>query len=143
MKIEIYTDGSSSPKRGGTGWAWVLTVDGQVRYADYGGSREGTNNTAELTAAIEGLLALEKVFQDLVSVGDTVTLVSDSRYVLGMATGRHSPIKNLELIERLKGLYSRLCTDTRWVRGHSGDPFNERCDRLAKKGRDSVGVGRG
>lgn len=143
MNVEIYTDGSSSPKRGDSGWAWIIAVDGVIRYSDHGGSREGTNNTAELMAAIQGLAALEKVFNALVGPGSTVTLVSDSRYVLGMATGRHAPLVNLDLISRLRGLYDRLCTDARWVRGHSGNPYNERCDSLAKKGRDSARASRG
>lgn len=137
MKVEIFTDGSSSPKRAATGWAWIIVVDDQIRYSNHGGEAGGTNNTAELMAAIEGLAALEKVY-DIVADKSSVTLVSDSRYVLGMATGRYAATKNFELITRLKDLYSRLCTETRWVRGHSGNPFNERCDSLAKKGRNSV-----
>lgn len=132
--LELYTDGSSSPGGGATGWAWVIVRDGKVAYADYGGAQTGTNNTAELTAAIEGLKAVGRIFQSLPD-GSQVVLISDSRYVLNMARGKWSAAANLELIEQLQSLYKKYCTSTRWVRGHSGDPMNERCDRLAKKGR--------
>lgn len=135
--IEIYTDGSSTPKGGPTGWAWVMVRDGKIIHADHGGTRTGTNNTAEVTAAIQGLKAVAKIFQTLTG-REEVTLISDSRYVLRMATGQYSPSTNFELIDNLKALYKNYCTGTRWVRGHAGDPMNERCDRLAKKARLAV-----
>lgn len=137
--IEIYCDGSSSPKtKGATGWAYVIVKDAKPLHVDFGGAPGGTNNTAEMQAAIEGLTALEKVYDDVVGTGDSIVLVSDSRYTLGMASQRLAAAANLELVEKLRKLFSRLCTETRWVKGHNGDPFNEICDRLAKKGRDAV-----
>lgn len=137
--VELYSDGSSTPGGGATGWAWVMVRDGKIAHSDHGGDPVGTNNTAELKAAIQGLKAVGRIFQT-VRDGEEVVLVSDSRYVLSMARGIWSAATNLEQIQELRNLYNKYCTGTRWVRGHSGDPMNERCDRLAKKARHAQQV---
>lgn len=137
--IEVWCDGSSTGRSGREGgWAYVIVQDGQVLYAGYGGHPETTNNVMELLAAIEGLEALESVIDKHVRDREAVVLISDSRYTLGMATGKNQAVKNLELVTRLQAVYRRICTETRWVRGHSGSVFNERCDRLAKKGKEKA-----
>jgi len=134
--IECWCDGSSDGRSGGaTGWGYIIVQNNQVLYADYGGDESGTNNLAELEAAIQGLTALKLVVDKHWAQGETIVLVSDSRYTLGMASGRFTPVKNLDKIQQLQDLYKGLCTDNRWVRGHAGDIFNELCDRLAKKGK--------
>ena len=89
----------------------------------------------ELQAAIEGLLALDRVFSKHWRAGEGVVLVSDSKYTLGSARGIYDAKTNLEQVAQLNSLYRHLCTETRHVRGHRGDPFNERCDKLAKMGK--------
>lgn len=65
--------------------------------------------------------------------GETVELVSDSQYSLGMASGGYTPTKNLELAGLARKLAITLEIERfRWVKGHRGDEFNERCDGLAK-----------
>ena len=132
--IRVWCDGSSNGKTGGAvGWGWVIEKDGEPLHAGYGGAESGTNNTAEIQAAIEGLRALSKVI--LFHPLEEVALVSDSRYCLGMASGRLSAVKNLELVAELQGLYKSLCNETQWVKGHAGNKMNERCDSLAHKGK--------
>jgi ribonuclease HI len=61
--------------------------------------------------------------------------VSDSKVALGFADGSFSPSKNKDIAEELRNLAVSTGTKTRWVPGHSGDRWNEVCDRLAKKGK--------
>ena len=117
------------------GWGFVVLRDGNVLRAGYGGMPSGTNNTAEITGAIRGIEAWAKLKVDLDGPAEHVTLVSDSQLTLGFATGQYSPSKNVELAMELNRLYSLYCHTIRWVRGHVGILANERCDRLAKKGR--------
>lgn len=126
--ISIYSDGSSGGNSlGAIGWGFVIVKDGVTLSSGSGGNKIGTNNISELTASIEGM----KAFKEL-ELSDEVELVSDSQYVLGLANGNFKPTKNLELAKEIRGLAVELNVKTRWVKGHSGDEFNEKCDELAK-----------
>jgi ribonuclease HI len=65
-----------------------------------------------------------------------VELVSDSTYTLNLANGSYSPNKYQDVVKTLQELYQKSGARTRWVRGHSGDAFNDKADELAKAGRD-------
>lgn len=127
--ISIYADGSSQGNSTEPiGWAYVIVSEtGAVLAEGSGGFAVGTNNIAELTAAIEGL----KKAKELALTGP-LELVSDSEYTLKLANGTYIPQKNVQLAEDLKQLTEELKADTRWVKGHAGNEFNEKCDRLAK-----------
>ena len=135
-----YTDGACAPSNPGpAGWGAVLLPPGGGAASDhYGFIGPGTNQIAELTAAIEGL--------SRVPVGAAVELVSDSQYVLkgisewrggwerkGWRNSKGEPVANLGLWKRLFALADERCVSTRWVRGHNGDAHNERADALANK----------
>jgi ribonuclease HI len=137
--ISVYADGSSEGNSvGAIGWAWVIVrgVEQEVLDCGNGGGPVGTNNIAELTGAIEGMRALKKLKDILgqfdIDVNEAVELVSDSQYVLGIACGRFKAIKNIELAKEIRALTVELKASTRWVKGHNGDVFNEKCDELAK-----------
>ena len=135
-RVAIYTDGACTGNPGPGGYGVVLLYEGNRRELS-GGFRLTTNNRMELLAAIEGLEALKGTCQ--------VTLHSDSRYVIdGMAKGwaerwrnngwkRNKKEKaiNPDLWGRLLDLCGKHEVEYRWVRGHAGNPENERCDRLA------------
>jgi ribonuclease HI len=132
--ISIYCDGSSvGNSKGATGWGWVITDWEDIICAGSEGSPEGTNNTAELQAAIHGLRA---VIDRNLHKNNDVEVVSDSTYALGLANGTYEPSTHFELVRRLRLLYQQATATTRWVRGHSGDAFNDKADELAKAGRD-------
>lgn len=142
MVLSIYADGSSNGRSdNGTGWAYLVVLGGEVIFFDYGGTILGTNNTAELTAAIEGLkrvLQYPSLVAAVEKLNGTIELVSDSRYVLDLANGSSNPHKNQALAAELKTLTDTVGAKTRWVKGHSGDKFNDRVDKMAKLGRKVV-----
>ena len=143
-QIEIYTDGACKGNPGPGGWG-VLLKSGDTVKELYGGELGTTNNRMELLAVIEALTALKRPCD--------VTLHVDSQYVLkgitewiagwkakGWRTAARQPVKNVDLWQRLDALVAggghKL--DWRWVRGHDGDPGNERADALANMGVDQV-----
>ncbi len=139
MNIEIYCDGSSdgiSNARGG--WAFVVVVDGEISYENSGNHFSTTNNVMEVRAAIEGVRYVLYTYTDTATA--TITVVSDSKLVLGYITGDYK-CKTPHLIPdymQLRGLCFKLKPATRWVKGHSGDKLNDRCDALAKSAKEQI-----
>lgn len=135
--VLIYSDGSSSGRadRPG-GWGYVIVVEGAPVDAGAGGHPRTTNNLMEMEAAIQGLLSAMKM--GLHREGRTVYLVSDSQYVLGIGSGQMTPSKNLKEAGELKALMSRVGAIPCWIKGHSGEEWNERVDRLAGYGKEQV-----
>ena len=138
--VEIYTDGACKGNPGPGGWG-VLLRSGATQKELYGGESSTTNNRMELMAVIQALEALKRPC--------AVTLYLDSQYVLkgitewmpgwkakGWKTASKQPVKNQELWQRLDELVAKSghVVDWRWVRGHNGDPGNERADALANLG---------
>ncbi|HSW20171.1 MAG TPA: ribonuclease HI [Ramlibacter sp.] len=140
--IHIYTDGACKGNPGPGGWGVLLKSAG-VEKELFGGELGTTNNRMELMAVIQALQALKRPCE--------VTLFLDSQYVLkgitewlpgwkakGWRTASKQPVKNVELWQQLDKLVKEggHVIDWRWVRGHNGDPGNERADALANKGVD-------
>jgi len=134
--ITIFCDGSCLGNPGPGGWAAIIISDEGIREIS-GGVPATTNNQMELRAAIEGLRALEGPSEVLIS--------TDSRYVRtgicrwlkkwkanGWKTKDRKPVKNQELWEQLDAEVAKHRITWKWVKGHSGDKLNERCDNLAK-----------
>jgi ribonuclease HI len=143
-KVEIFTDGACKGNPGTGGWG-ALLVAGDHEKEIFGGEPNTTNNRMELTAVIEGLAALKRPCK--------VLLYLDSQYVRkgitewirgwkakGWMTASKQPVKNVELWQRLDKLVAEggHQIEWRWVKGHSGDPGNERADMLANKGVDKA-----
>ena len=142
MKLEVYADGSATTAEKPGGYGYVITMNG-TKYAEGAGYMEkASNNDAELMAAIEGLKAVSKLINSagFVGIKSEVTLVSDSQLILGWASGeyRFKQMDKIDKYKELKGLVAQMNVKTRWVRGHSGDVHNERCDKLANEARTKV-----
>ena len=136
-ELVIYTDGGCIGNPGPGGWAAVLVRDGKLE--EIGGCVDHTtNNRMEMRAAIEGLGRARP--------GERVRVVTDSRYLLdGISRWIHAckrrgwrkadgnEVLNRDLWEDLDALCRRPRIPVVWdrVRGHAGDPLNERCDELA------------
>ncbi len=138
--VEIYTDGACKGNPGPGGWG-VLLKSGATEKELFGGERETTNNRMELMAVIKALEALKRPCH--------VFLHADSQYVLkgmtewlvgwkakGWKTASKQPVKNVDLWQRLDTLVANAGhkIEWRWVKGHNGDPGNERADDLANRG---------
>lgn len=137
-EVVIYTDGACRGNPGPGGWGAVLIHGGREREIK-GGEPRTTNNRMELTAAIRALQALREPC--------LVTLYTDSTYVKqglnewlpgwklnGWRTSDKKPVKNKDLWEELDVCVKPHKIDWRWVKGHAGDPGNERADQLAGSG---------
>ena len=136
--IKIYTDGSCLGNPGAGGWAAVIFDEQNQREEIYGGAEHTTNNRMELTAAIR---ALEKI-----SSGKRVELFTDSSYLKNAvmngwlanwkandwADALRRGILNLDLWQELDDLLAARDVKFNWVKGHAGNPLNERCDKLAR-----------
>ena len=140
--IEIHTDGACKGNPGPGGWG-VLLRSGHTEKELFGGELATTNNRMELTAVIEALGSLKR--------RAPVAIYTDSEYVKnGMTTWIHGwkkrgwltadkkPVKNIELWQKLDALVGQHDVQWHWVRGHTGDPGNERADALANRGVESL-----
>jgi ribonuclease HI len=140
-QVVIYTDGACKGNPGPGGWGVLLRSPDGTEKELCGGERETTNNRMEMMAVIEALAALKRPCD--------VTLFLDSQYVLkgitewlpgwkakGWKTAAKQPVKNVDLWQRLDALVANSghAIDWRWVKGHAGDPGNERADALANRG---------
>ena len=135
--VHLYTDGACLGNPGPGGWGVVLSWDGQMKELS-GGQVDTTNNQMELTAVIKGLEALKRPVN--------LHIVTDSKYVMqgitqwmagwkrnGWRTAAKKPVANRELWEKLDNLLNVHAVTWNWVKGHSGHPQNEMCDRLASE----------
>lgn len=144
MNIRVYSDGSATTAIKPGGYGWVLVVDGVKHSEGSGYVPLATNNDMEMEAAIQGLAAVLKTIKQnsphTSPEFHEVTLVSDSQLILGWASGRYrfKQADKIHKYEQLKALVTRLKAQTEWVRGHSGDEYNERCDKLANAARLQV-----
>jgi ribonuclease HI len=132
-----YTDGGCRPSNPGPA-AWgavIIEPDGTTVHRHNGFIGQGTNQIAELTAAIEGL--------SLTPAGASVKLISDSQYVLkgltewrkgwekrGWKNAKGEAVANQPLWKKLYAVADARKVVTEWVKGHNGDKYNEEADQL-------------
>lgn len=143
MNIEVYADGSATTTGKPGGYGYVVVIDGVKNSEGSGYMPSASNNDAELEAAIQGLISVYKhinLFELNVACHPNVTLVCDSQLILGWASGHYKfkQSSKMEKFHQLSALVRKMSVKTRWVRGHSGDEHNERCDKLAGAARLSV-----
>jgi len=136
--ITIHTDGACSGNPGPGGWGALLQWNGQEKELT-GGEADTTNNRMEMMAAIQALEALKgpsgvTLITDSVYVRDGVTKWIHGWKKNGWRTAAKKPVKNEDLWKRLDAARERHDIEWRWVKGHNGDPGNERADALANKG---------
>ncbi|MFG1921924.1 ribonuclease HI [Cryptosporangium sp. NPDC048952] len=142
--VVIHTDGACIPNPGPGGWGAVLRYGDVVKELRGGEAGTTTNNRMELMAAIRSLESLTRPC--------SVVLHTDSSYVQqgitswmtkwkrnGWMTAARQPVKNADLWVRLDAAIGVHEVEWKWVKGHAGDPGNERADELAGLGlRESV-----
>ena len=136
MNLQIYCDGACSKNPGPGGWAAVLIKNSEVIWQISGYEKNTTNNRMELIAAIEGIYQCVKVSSD-------ITVITDSTYVKDGITKwifawkksnwKNGTVKNIDLWQKLSNITVRHNVKWEWVRGHSGDRYNEMVDYLARE----------
>jgi ribonuclease HI len=137
-QIEIYTDGACKGNPGPGGWgAWLRSAGHEKEL--WGGAPQTTNNRMELIAVIEALNALKRpsrviLHTDSAYVKNGITTWIHGWKAKGWLTADRKPVKNVDLWQRLDALRAQHQVDWRWVKGHAGDPGNERADALANRG---------
>ena len=145
--VTIYTDGACSGNPGPGGWGAVMSYRGKVREL-CGGEAATTNNRMELMATIQALEALKRpvsahLYTDSVYVKEGITRWIERWKANGWKTARKKPVKNTDLWRRLDAVLAVHSVDWRWVKGHAGDPGNERADALAGRGLARFAAGKG
>lgn len=136
--VEIYADGACKGNPGPGGWGAWLTFDGHEKEL-FGGESSTTNNRMELTAVIRALEALKrpsnvKLYTDSVYVQKGITEWIHGWKMRGWRTSGKQPVKNESLWRELDVLAQMHDIQWIWVKGHAGNPGNERADALANKG---------
>ncbi|MCH9753728.1 MAG: ribonuclease HI [Alphaproteobacteria bacterium] len=139
-KVKIYTDGACSGNPGPGGWAGIIVYNGVEKEVS-GGEVDTTNNRMELLAAIKTLEALKEPC--------SIDLYTDSKYVkTGISEwidswknrnwkgSNKKDIKNVDLWKELDMVRESHEIKWHWVKGHSGNHFNEKVDQIAVKMRD-------
>jgi ribonuclease HI len=137
-KVIIHTDGACSGNPGPGGWGAVMDYHG-VRKELSGGAADTTNNRMEITAAVEALNALKRpckveMHVDSQYVKDGITKWVHGWKRNGWKTADKKPVKNVELWQALDEAIKRHEISWHWVKGHDGQPENERADALAREG---------
>jgi len=149
--LEIFCDGSGTTWDKAAGYGYVLVLDGEFLSEGSGHIPQGTNNDAEIAAAIKGMMAAEAILAKSKSddeffrgaptlLGYTqyhVKLCSDSQLCLGWASGRykHNDPNRSKTVSYLQKLFQELNVEPVWIKGHNGHEWNTRADALAYKGR--------
>lgn len=133
-EITIYTDGAAKGNPGPGGYGAIL-LSGKYKKEIAAGFAKTTNNRMELMAVIAALEAIK-------NEGANVTVYSDSKYVVDAVEKSwlfnwekkgYKDKKNPDLWMRFLKVYRKHKVRFVWVKGHAGNPYNERCDTLAVK----------
>lgn len=143
MSIKVYTDGACRSNPGPGGWGVYIQLNDEEKDL-YGGNPETTNNQMEMQAALEALKYLK-------DKNDVIELYTDSNYLRqgitewihkwklnNWRTAAKKPVANRDLWIEISDLNEKMNVQWNWVKGHAGDPGNERADQLANLGADNV-----
>jgi len=136
-EIHIYTDGACSGNPGPGGWGALMRWRDHERVLS-GSETDTTNNRMELTAAIRALEAVKRPARVVIHTDSTYVKDGITRWIHGWKkngwkTSAKKPVKNEDLWRQLDAALVSHDVDWRWVKGHAGDPDNERADKLARE----------
>ncbi len=136
--VEIWTDGACKGNPGPGGWGALLKM-GAVEKTLHGGEPLTTNNRMEMLAVIEALGALKRPCNVLLHVDSQYVMKGMTEWIhgwkqRGWRTADKKPVKNADLWQRMDEEVAKHSITWKWVKGHAGDPGNERADLLANRG---------
>ena len=143
MSIKVYTDGACKGNPGPGGWGVYIKFNNEEKDL-YGGNPETTNNQMEMQAALEALKYLKDEHE-------AIKLYTDSNYLRqgitdwihkwklnNWRTASKKPVANRDWWIEISDLNEKMNVEWNWVKGHAGDPGNERADQLANMGAENV-----
>lgn len=141
-KLEIYTDGACLGNPGRGGWGAILIYKEHQKKIS-GGVKETTNNRMEMQAVIEALKQLKKpsninLYTDSTYVKDGITKWINGWKKNGWRTANRKPVKNADLWQILEAETLKHQIEWIWVKGHSGNHFNEIVDVLAREEAEKI-----
>ncbi len=141
-KVILYTDGACSGNPGPGGWGALLMHEGLEKEL-YGAEANTTNNRMELRAVIEGLKALKSPCEIMLYTDSTYVMKGMTEWLAGWKrnnwkTAAKKPVKNADLWLELEAAAGGHQVHWHWVKGHAGDPGNERADALARRGSEEA-----
>jgi ribonuclease HI len=136
--VEIWTDGACKGNPGPGGWGVLLKM-GSIEKTLHGGEPLTTNNRMEMLAVIEALGALKRPCKVLLHVDSQYVMKGMTEWIhgwkqRGWRTADKKPVKNADLWQRMEEEVAKHTITWKWVKGHAGDPGNERADLLANRG---------
>ena len=136
--VEIWTDGACKGNPGPGGWGALLKM-GAIEKTLHGGEPLTTNNRMEMLAVIEALGALKRPCKVLLHVDSQYVMKGMTEWIhswkqRGWRTADKKPVKNADLWQRMDEEVAKHTITWKWVKGHAGDPGNERADLLANRG---------
>ena len=137
-KIIIYTDGACSGNPGKGGWGAILMFkENQKKIC--GGNKETTNNRMEIQAVIEALKVIKKPSEIIINTDSKYVMDGITKWIIGWKkngwrTADRKAVKNSELWQELDIEVCKHSIEWRWVKGHSGDKYNDIADELARSG---------
>jgi len=145
--LTVYTDGGCIGNPGKGAWAYLVD-DGTLRVEDTGGEPLTTNNKMELQGVIEALRAIHgradwqgrpiRIHTDSQYVRNGITTWIKTWAANGWKTAAKEPVKNQDLWVQLQKWDALLKPEWKWVKGHAGNPNNERCDQLVRRTMDQM-----
>ncbi len=141
-KVQIYTDGACLGNPGKGGWGAILIYKEHQKKI-FGGEPETTNNRMAMKAVIESLRALKKsseiiLYTDSTYVKDGITKWIHGWKKNGWRNANRKPVKNSDLWQELDIETKKHRIEWIWVKGHSGNYYNEIVDELARNGANSI-----
>ena len=128
--IEIYSDGGAWPNNGTGNGGWACIIKNGESITELSGNCEKTtNNRMELEAILQALNFIKLNYV----ANDPIVIYSDSQWAINACNGNWHITKNLDKVKEIKWIYQTYMMDIewKWVKSHSGNTFNERCDVLA------------
>ena len=141
MSVAIYTDGAAkgNPGKGGYG---IVLLSGKLRKELSKGFRLTTNNRMELLAVIVSLEALKKKPESVIIYSDSKYVVDavEKKWVFGWEKTNFNKKKNPDLWIRFLKIYRQHSVLFKWVKGHSDNKENNRCDFLAVEASEGAGL---
>ncbi len=140
--LHMWTDGACKGNPGPGGWGVLMTYGAHTKEL-FGGEALTTNNRMELLAVIRGLASLNRPSEVHLHVDSAYVMNGMTRWIHGWKrngwrTADKKPVKNAELWQELQTHIAQHQVRWEWVKGHAGDPGNERADQLANLGVDQV-----